>query len=73
MHWKSVKTGQHKGKAMAQYYHVEIAEISLKSITVHAKNGDEALSEAEKMWKEGSVILDSSDFKEVEFNLKEGD
>ena len=50
-------------------FDVVISEYLEKTISVEAENEYEALKLAEQTWKNGEVILDSSNFTGVEFDV----
>jgi hypothetical protein len=49
-------------------YDVDITEVSKRTVSIKANSAEEAHFLIEKGWKEGAYILDSDDFKEVDFN-----
>lgn len=50
-------------------FDVVISEYLEKTISVEAENEYEALKLAEQTWKNGEVVLDSSNFTGVEFDV----
>ena len=50
-------------------FDVLITETLEDIVTVEAENESEALRKAEEKWKEGSYILGSENFTNVEFQL----
>jgi hypothetical protein len=49
-------------------YDVDITEVSKRTVSIKADSAEEAHFLVEKGWKEGAYILDSDDFKEVDFS-----
>jgi len=52
-------------------YKIEILETSSRLIDVEADSEDEALEKVEKMYEEAEIVLDYSDFAEVDFKIFE--
>jgi len=52
-------------------YKVEIKEESYKIVDIEANSEDEALEKVEKMYEEAKIVLDYSDFAEVDFKIFE--
>lgn len=50
-------------------FDVVISEYLEKTISIEAENEYEALKLAEQTWKNGEVVLDSSNFTGVEFDV----
>ena len=50
-------------------FDVVISEYLEKTISVEAENEYEALKLAEQTWKNGEIVLDSSNFTGVEFDV----
>lgn len=50
-------------------FDIVISEYLEKTISVEAENEYEALKLAEQTWKNGEVVLDSSNFTGVEFDV----
>jgi hypothetical protein len=49
-------------------YDVDITEVLKRTVSIKADSAEKAHFLVEKGWKEGAYILDSDDFKEVDFN-----
>lgn len=50
-------------------FKVQITETLQKTIEVEAKDEDTAYDEAEVLWGDGDVILDSEDFVDVDYEV----
>jgi hypothetical protein len=52
-----------------QKFSVEVVETSTRVIDINAISEDEAVKLVEELYRAGTVILDSNDFQDVEFNI----
>ena len=52
-------------------FKIQITETLQKIIEVEAKDEDAAYDEAEVLWGDGDVVLDSEDFKDVNYEVVE--
>ena len=48
---------------------VEIKETLSRIVTVNAENEEDAYNEAEVLWGDGDIVLDSSDFVDVDYEV----
>ena len=49
-------------------YKIEVVETSTRIVEVEAEDVSAACDAVRNMWLEGEIILDSSDFVDVDFN-----
>ena len=51
------------------YYDIRIKEILVKVVEVDAENADEAIRIATNLYDDGDIVLDSSDYDDVEIEV----
>lgn len=49
-------------------YTIKIVETLVREVTVHAESAYKAAQQVREDWQDGSIILDDSDFCDVEFH-----
>lgn len=54
---------------MDKKYKIEVLETIARVVEVEAKDGDEAFDKVRDMYNKSEIILDSSDFVDVQFSV----
>ena len=52
-----------------KFYKVEITEILRRTVTVEARDYDEAISKVREAWRRSEYVLDADDFLEAGFEI----
>ena len=52
-----------------KFYKVEITEILRRTVTVEARDYDEAISKVREAWRQSEYVLDADDFLEAGFEI----
>ena len=52
-----------------KFYKVEITEILRRTVTVEARDYDEAISKVRNAWRQSEYVLDADDFLEAGFEI----
>ena len=52
-----------------KFYKVEITEILRRTVTVEARDYDEAISKVREAWRQSEYVLDADDFFEARFKI----
>lgn len=54
-------------------YKIEVVETSTRIVEVEADDVSDACGKVHNMWSEGEIVLDETDFMNVDFNYVEED
>ena len=52
-----------------KFYKVEITETLRRTVTVEARDYDEAISKVREAWRQSEYVLDADDFLEAGFEI----
>ena len=61
--------GRYPKKGFRKKYQVEIAETLQKIVDVYAFTAEEAIAQVTQKYREGDIVLDSSDFVDVSVSI----